>query len=160
LAFCYGASGNEEKARSTYGRARDLLKGRENSGAATVEERFYLVNVLLNLDEQADAKAAAERAVSAIESCKTPVVSGGVGSFRVGKLYGDAGNRERQAAWYRRALKEFESDPAAPAAYVQRANAAVAAWEVGRSGWKESIPRLEKMRETAPSDPDLLIALI
>ena len=160
MAYCQGAGGDDAAAMTTYERARDLLRAREAAGSASVEERFYLVNVLLNMDQTEEAKAAAARAVAAVESCSTPVPAGGISSFRVGKLYGDAGNRERQAAWYRRAIAEFKNDPAAPAAYVQRATAAVASWEVGQSGWKDSIPRLQQMRETLPGDPDLLIALI
>jgi len=160
LAFCYGAGGDEDKGHAAYERARDTLQARETSGAATLEERFYLVNVLLNLKLAPEAKATADRAIQGMESCAVPVPPGGSSSFRAGKLYGDAGNRERQAAWYRRALKEFETEPAAPAAYVQRAGAAVASWDIGRTGWAQSLPQLQQARQASPGDPEVVVSLL
>src|SRR3989454_8631104 len=124
MGYCYSVQGEKARAQETYERARKALEEKEESSAATLEDNFYLVNVLLNQGRNSEAKAAAGRALKAIESCAVRVSPGGTASFRVGKLYGDAGRMDRQAAWDHRALAEFAKEPKPPVAYINPAPSA------------------------------------
>src|SRR5262249_42944068 len=108
----------------------------------------------------AEAKSAASKAVQSLETCAVSVPPGGASSFRVGKLYGDSGNLERQAAWYQRALSEFDTEQNPPTAYVHRAASALAGYQISSSGWQAAQPELERMRKTSPNDPDVLVMLL
>src|SRR5436309_11916306 len=159
MGYCYSVQGEKARAQETYELARKALEEKEESSAATLEDNFYLVNVLLNQGSNSEAKAAADRALKAIETCAVRVSPGGTASFRVGKLYGDAGKMDRQAAWYHRALAEFAKEPNPPVAYINRAASAVAAFELSKGAWKVAIPELERLHGLYPSDSDIPLSL-
>lgn len=150
LAYCYSTIPDPQKSQSTYDRARSVLEAKVATPGATLEEHFYLVNALLTLERDQDARAAAEKAVAAVESCRLPVLPGALSHFRLGKLYGDAGRIDRQVSWYRRALAGFDTDPAAPRAYVNRARLTVLGFDVEQGNWAAVIPSLQRERAQNP----------
>jgi tetratricopeptide (TPR) repeat protein len=160
MAYCYSAVQRDRtRSQQTYERALSALEGRVATATARLEEHFYLVNALLNLGRPEEAKVAAARATEAVESCAVAVGPDGTSAFRVGKLYGDSGNTERQAAWYRRALAQFDSEPSPPPAYIERAVTALASFALEGGDWDDAAARLERLHGLYPDNSSTLLRL-
>lgn len=134
LFYCQQSDGDGETSQKTLQRAMERLE-REVEAADDLEVPFYLVNAYQNVGRADDAKRVAAQALARVESGELRKPKGGVGSFRLGKLYADQGNVEQATSWYEQAIDELEEDPSRNEGYVRWASRYLARPAFGSGDW-------------------------
>ncbi len=161
LGFGYDTVRQDHAAAiAVYERARAAIEDRVAKGAATLEERFYLVNTLKNLKQTDAARAASNATLDAIKTCKLYVPPDGDAAFRVADLMRESADADGRLLWLRRSVDEFSKTPANTSPYAKRAAADLAPLDLAAGRWSTALLALERLSADSPTDPNLRFQVI
>jgi len=123
LAYCYQAARLDASlAARAWDEALETLTKEVAASGPSLDSWFYLSNLHLSRQDEANSRKTAEAGVAAIDARRTRVGKDGVSLFRAGKVHADAGRTKEAVAFHKRALSAF-AKPAGnpPPEYLRRA---------------------------------------
>jgi tetratricopeptide (TPR) repeat protein len=155
LGYCYEAVRHDTPAStSAFDAAFEALKKEAEAPKPQLESVFYLSNMYLNRRDPEGSKTAAAAGTAAIESKRIKVAKDGVSQFRAGKLYLDAGQRDKAVDYHRRAVAAFQKSDTPPPEYYRRALETVALENRGKGDAEAAADTWEKLVAMNPQTPD------